>query len=190
MTAICTIDGCSDPLLGRGWCRRHYSRWRRHGDPLGTAQPKSYPCAVPDCTRTLARQRRDSRGLCSLHKQRLCRAGRLELADRPDLAGRLWSRVNREGPVPAYRPDLGPCWLWTGRPNPKGYGFISLGGRRGPKAYVHRLAYELLVGPIPAGLHIDHLCRVPACLRPTHLEPVTPAENNARALAAKQKEAA
>jgi hypothetical protein len=42
---------------------------------------------------------------------------------------------------------------------------------------VHRWVYEQLVGPIPAGLVLDHLCRNPACVRPMHLEPVTQQEN-------------
>ncbi len=37
----------------------------------------------------------------------------------------------------------------------------------------HRYAYELMVGPIPAGLTIDHKCRVHNCVQPAHLEPVT-----------------
>jgi hypothetical protein len=44
----------------------------------------------------------------------------------------------------------------------------------------HRVAYELLVGPIPDGMHLDHLCRTPACVNPAHLEPVTPRVNSLR----------
>jgi hypothetical protein len=63
------------------------------------------------------------------------------------------------------------CWLWTATLNNQGYGeFGSLG-------LAHRFAYELLVGPIPEGLTLDHLCRQPACVRPDHLEPVTHREN-------------
>lgn len=46
--------------------------------------------------------------------------------------------------------------------------------------YAHRLAYEGLVGPIPEGLQIDHLCRVRNCVNPEHLEPVTSRENTMR----------
>lgn len=70
------------------------------------------------------------------------------------------------------------CWIWTGRPNSKGYGTFNPGG--GAKAYAHRWAYERLVAPIPAGLQLDHLCRVPMCVNPGHLEPVTAAENMRR----------
>jgi hypothetical protein len=65
------------------------------------------------------------------------------------------------------------CWLWTGATNGQGYG-----KHRGQ--YVHRLVYEALVGPIPAGHEIDHLCRVHACSNPSHLEPVTHRENMLR----------
>ena len=90
---------------------------------------------------------------------------------------RFWSKVNKNGPVPAHRPDLGPCWLWTGGQNGVGYGMFWCGGR---KVLAHRFAYELLVGPIPPGLQIDHLCRVRCCVRHGHLEPVTHQENALR----------
>jgi hypothetical protein len=62
-----------------------------------------------------------------------------------------------------------PCWLFTGRTT-KGYGVISIKGR---ETYAHRYMYEQLRGPIPEGLELDHLCRVPRCVNPQHLEAVT-----------------
>lgn len=58
-----------------------------------------------------------------------------------------------------------------------GYGHLRVGGRGEGMICVHRFAYELLVGPIPAGLTLDHLCRNRACVNPTHLEPVTCRDN-------------
>jgi hypothetical protein len=89
---------------------------------------------------------------------------------------RLWSRVDKNGPVPDYRPDVGPCWLWTGVTS-GGYGQIRVAGRMRP---THCVAYELLVGPIPEGLELDHLCRVRNCCRVSHLEPVSHKENALR----------
>jgi hypothetical protein len=66
------------------------------------------------------------------------------------------------------------CWLWGGTLNNFGYGTAYVMGGR---AMAHRFVYEQLVGPIPAGLHIDHLCRNPSCVNPSHLEPVTQREN-------------
>jgi hypothetical protein len=64
-------------------------------------------------------------------------------------------------------------WLWTGGLS-HGYGIFTSGGRNLP---AHRVAWELLVGPIPDGQEIDHVCRVIACVWPPHLEPVTHAVN-------------
>lgn len=70
------------------------------------------------------------------------------------------------------------CWLWTGCLNSRGYGVVSIGGRR---YLVHRVSYEENVGPIPEGLTIDHVkdrgCTSKACWNPAHLEPVTRVEN-------------
>lgn len=70
------------------------------------------------------------------------------------------------------------CWQWTGHINQNGYGCIkSEGGRAGKSLRVHRVSYELLVGPLPADMVIDHLCRNRACCNPAHMELVTFREN-------------
>lgn len=72
------------------------------------------------------------------------------------------------------------CWLWQRGKMPFGYGVAIIDGTQW---YLHRWVYEQLVGPIPVGLQIDHLCRVPACCNPDHLEPVTRKENVLRGTA-------
>ena len=94
------------------------------------------------------------------------------------IADRFWAKVNKSGPVPVIRPDLGPCWLWIGTKNARGYGLFWNGKRQ---VLAHRWSYEQAHGPIPLGLEPDHLCMTPGCIRDSHLEPVTHQENNRRA---------
>lgn len=84
-----------------------------------------------------------------------------------DVEARFWSKVDKTGE----------CWLWAAGRDKDGYGIFSI-ARRSLRA--HRVAYELLVGPIPQGLVIDHLCRNEPCVNPEHLEPVTVRENGMR----------
>jgi hypothetical protein len=86
-------------------------------------------------------------------------------------AERFFSRVDTEGP--------GGCWLWTGYTMINGYGIFYVVKKR---SLAHRVAYEHLVGVIPEGLDIDHLCRVRNCINPDHLEPVTRQENLLRGI--------
>ena len=88
---------------------------------------------------------------------------------------RFWSKVDTGGE----------CWLWLASLYPGGYGNFWDGTRH---VRAHRWAYERLVGPIPEGLQLDHLCRVRVCVNPDHLEPVTNRENIMRGegLTAKQ----
>lgn len=95
----------------------------------------------------------------------------------PPLSERFWAKVNKDGPVPAQRPELGPCWLWTSQYDTRGYGKFRQGNKRRKYHIAHRWAYLDLIGAIPAGLELDHLCKTHACVNPSHLEPVTHAEN-------------
>lgn len=70
-----------------------------------------------------------------------------------------------------------PCFVFNGKKGNDRYAVVRLGGR---EIYAHRAMYEQEVGPIPTGHHIDHLCRVTRCIRPSHLEAVTPTENRRR----------
>jgi hypothetical protein len=72
------------------------------------------------------------------------------------------------------------CWLWCGYRMPFGHGRFRVDGR---KVLAHRFSYEIHVGPIPEGLTLDHLCRVPFCVNPAHLEPVPHRVNVLRGVA-------
>jgi hypothetical protein len=87
-----------------------------------------------------------------------------------DLPKRFWDRVNQDGPL--FRGV--PCWLWTAGVDRDGYGRFYFEGKN---LRAHKFAYESLVGSIPEGLHLDHLCRARSCVNPAHLEPVTRKEN-------------
>ena len=99
----------------------------------------------------------------------------------PDLGtiSRFYEKINFEGPTAEHMDS--PCWLWTavtvsnerGRRN----GQFKFEGRM---VTAHRFAYELIVGPIPAGLVLDHHCATPLCVNPSHLEPVTNKVNGER----------
>lgn len=79
---------------------------------------------------------------------------------------RFWAKVDKHGPVPAHRPELGPCWLWMGRRLTSGYGTIFDQGR---PLYTHRFSYELHHGTLGPGVHVLHRCDNPPCCNPAHL---------------------
>lgn len=85
---------------------------------------------------------------------------------------RFWEKVDQDGP--------NGCWIWTGTKNEQGYGRFALFCRPTRQVRAYRYSYELLVGPIPEGLELDHLCRNRGCVNPDHLEPVTHRENTLR----------
>lgn len=79
---------------------------------------------------------------------------------------RFWRKVDKTST----------CWLWTASKVP-GTGYAAFQVSRNHRVNAHRWAYEALVGPIPRGMQLDHLCRVRHCVNPAHLEAVPPFVN-------------
>jgi hypothetical protein len=79
----------------------------------------------------------------------------------------------------------GGCVVFTGRPDNHGYGQAYYDGRK--RRVVHRLVYEAIVGDVPEGLVLDHVCRNRLCVNPQHLEPVTVGENVTRGWVARKE---
>lgn len=152
---------------------------------------ETQPCSVVDCKKSA-----DARGMCNVHYQRWYRYGDASVRKRihGDDEARFWSKVDKNGPIPEHRPELGPCWLWTDAPGKHGYAQVRIGGRDGKFVLVHRWAYENVVGPIPEGRQLDHICHTDfsrclggdtclhrRCVNPAHLEPATARINTLRA---------
>jgi HNH endonuclease len=90
---------------------------------------------------------------------------------RENFEERFWKKVDKNDP--------NGCWIWRGalRNKRDGYGVISLPGKPTRYKMAHRVAYELIKGPIPEGFEIHHQCRVRDCVNPDHLEPLPPDKN-------------
>ncbi len=127
-------------------------------------------CQVPNCSTGSPYH---CKGYCRTHYERNLRHGSphtlLRHGPAPlPLPVRFWRKViKKEG-----------CWKWLGYIRPDGYSEFAVDTSRNTPA--HRIAYQEVIGPIPAGLQLDHLCRNRACVNPHHLEPVTAQTNTLR----------
>lgn len=122
----------------------------------------------PSCGRSFRSRRRSAR-FCSLE----CSA---KGQRRPNRGGAPLKERVRQG---IQIDDATGCWLWLKALNNQGYGQIRVGDRT---ELAHRVAYVAFIGPIPADRELDHKCRMPRCVNPDHLEPVTHAQNIVRGI--------
>ncbi len=145
MRTVCQLPDCDKAEHARRYCKTHYRRFMRHGDPYRVIHPRE-----------------------STHQQ-----------PRSTNEERFWALVDKgEGAG---------CWLWRGAISSTGYGSFRKRIDRGIVKTVnsHTFAYQALVGEVPAGKELDHLCRVRACVNPAHLEAVTHRVNAVRGFIAR-----
>lgn len=185
----CSVKDCGQDVKRQGLCNLHIQRMVRLGTtelPVRLKTVRVKPVDKPvERTRaacTLCGKPAVGRKLCNTHYARWRRTGSADPAPAKTLRERFEEKIDRDGPVPAARPELGPCWLWTAATD-KGYGRIARGGGRGAVG-AHIVSHELCIGPVPVGYEVDHLCRTTLCVNPNHLEAVTGAENLRRQAAA------
>ena len=165
---ICSIDGCSNKYYARGWCSKHYARWRSHGDPNYVkfeiqTRPEDGLCTISGCSKEYYFS-----GVCSAHYVRRMRHG--------DTYSEIPLQRRYFDPEEAFAANVrkrGECTEWTGL-KVSGYGRIKAGGR---SIGSHRYAWERENGPIPNGMEIDHICHNPACVNTDHLRLATHDQN-------------
>lgn len=138
---------------------------------LEQAREAAAACSIDGCA-----SRAVARSMCGAHWKRWRKWGDPTIVKKPaPLERRIFHRCE-------VQPNG--CLTYTGHLDPEGYGKIRAGSRTdGTRrtVYVHRAVYIELVGPVPEGLQLDHLCRTRSCCNPAHLEPVTARENTLRA---------
>lgn len=138
--------------------------------------PHDRTCSVEGCGRSHC-----ARGYCQMHWTRWRKYGKPELPTRMEI---FWSRVDMSS-----GPDS--CWPWTAGGVTSGYGHFWITELRANRM-AHRVAYEDVVGPVPEGMVLDHICHNDTgcklgvgcphrmCCNPAHMEPVTNVENMLR----------
>lgn len=121
-------------------------------------------CSIAGCGSPSRR-----RGWCDKHYMRWNRTGDPEGTSRPSPGTEIKQRLAfYSASVPSG------CTEWSGHTDIHGYGAIQIGGKM---ARAHRVAYEEMVGKIPAGAEIDHICHNRKCINVKHLRPVTKSAN-------------
>jgi len=172
----CSVTDCDRPRYCKGFCTKHYERWRAHGDldtHYITRDP--FPCKVKGCDKLYSSN--SAKNWCKMHYTRWLRHGDTKLHNSRSLMSRFMKF--------AFPEPMSGCWIWTGSIMWSGYPLMKDKKRKTTRA--HRIAYQLFKGPIPQNLTIDHLCRNRACVNPDHLEAVTIQVNTIRGYEARKK---
>lgn len=169
----CTVEGCTTRVQGNGLCSMHYQRMRRHGStderPRTGRPPVNHPpCIVEGCTRGESDPHR-VHGLCRFHYRQQWFKDNYVPVPRRAAEDRFWEKVDRRGPDD--------CWEWQAS-KVNGYGaFMAKANGKWSSHVAHRIAYELMIGPVPDGAHLHHTCGNRGCVNPAHLEPIMPSDH-------------
>ncbi len=170
----CLVNGCEKKILARGYCRSHYYRYHRYGDPLGAPIRNDF-CVVEEDGEvcglvTHAKQ------MCYMHYELWKNHGHpLRRIRKPQYNKRKrdmpkrefvqWLKKQRR--LALVDESLGKCWEWTRTTNAQGYGCVSHKGRM---VLVHRLMKEIELGyTLLPKVVVCHLCHNPLCYNPAHL---------------------
>jgi hypothetical protein len=188
----CLIENCENKHYGKGFCKKHYEKNKKYGDPL--AKKEKQFCSIENCENKyhskgfcqkhykknkkygdpLAKKEKQfcsiencenkyhGKGFCEKHYQKNKKYGE-------PLAGKANSQ-NKAGTKEYISEnseiDINDCWVWKRSKNHKGYG---MSGLKGKLIGAHRLSYLAFVGEIPNNLHVLHNCDNPSCVNPKHL---------------------
>lgn len=176
----CSVQGCSGPVSARGWCNKHYLRWRSYGTTDWVSSHRrerpTATCIHPGCENGSPR----ITGYCLTHTQRIRRTGSPDKTVNPRFTP--FFHMLTEAKAAAIEARLTPtgsgCWeTWTKTDRTR----VNLGhdGKRQVYSRAYQVMWAWRHGRDPKGA-IDHLCRNPRCCNPDHLEEVTDRENTLR----------